>query len=536
MNLKFILFSSLLSTQLNYNLIIILNKKLTKTINSDNNFMRRFVFRILTILIFLFSLNAQKTTITNLEVDKLISPLGLDNKNPDFSWIINSEDYDVVQTHYQIFVATDEFFSKNSLVWDSGKIRSDESVYVMYKGKELSYDTKYFWTVKVWTNQSKRSTQSKIMNWKTGLMNADNWKSNWISVIDRDRDVPQAPYFINDFRLNKKIISATLYITSRGVYEAHINGERIGDSFLTPGWTSYSNRIQYQAYDVKEMLTEGENRIGVVLADGWFKNFKPNQGNRITDYGKSTSFISEMIITYHDGSKESIIDDQNLNYHFGAIRSSSIYNGETIDLNLYDHLWAQPSNQNNHLKKAQIADKYRGRLDHTRNEMIKKREVLSAKELIITPSGDKVIDFGQNLVGWVQFKSDLPKGSEIKLYHAEVLDKDGEFYTKNLRKAKQINTFILNGDKNEICRPVFTFQGFRYLKIEGMNQINLDDFQAVALYSDMEFTGQLTTSNDLINKLQQNIQWGQRGNFLDVPTDCPQRDERLGWTGDAQAF
>ena len=283
MNLKFILFSSLLSTQLNYNLIIILNKKLTKTINSDNNFMRRFVFILLTILIFLFSVNAQKTTITNLEVDKLISPLGLDNKNPDFSWIINSEDYDVVQTHYQILVATDEFFSKNSLVWDSGKIRSDESVYVMYKGKELSYDTKYFWTVKVWTNQSKRSTQSKIMNWKTGLMNADNWKSNWISVIDRDRDLSQAPYFINDFRLNKKIISATLYITSRGVYEAHINGERVGNSFLTPGWTSYSNRIQYQAYDVKEMLNEGENRIGVVLADGWFKNFKPNQGNRITD-------------------------------------------------------------------------------------------------------------------------------------------------------------------------------------------------------------------------------------------------------------
>ena len=498
--------------------------------------MRRFLFIMLTLLLFLFSVNAQKTTITNLEVDKLISPLGLDNKNPDFSWIINAEGYDVSQTHYQIFVATDQIFSKSSLVWNSGKVTSDESVYVMYKGKELSYDTKYFWTVKVWTNQSKRSTQSKIMNWKTGLMNANNWKSNWISVSDQDRDVLQAPYFINDFILNKNIISATLYITSRGVYEAHINGKRVGDSFLTPGWTSYSNRIQYQAYDVKEMLIERENRIGVVLADGWFKNFKPNQGNRITDYGKSSSFISELIITYQDGSKESIIDDQNWNYHFGAIRSSSIYNGEIIDLNLHDHLWAHPSAQNDQVKKAQIADRYIGRLDHTRNEMIKKREVLSAKELIITPSGDKVIDFGQNLVGWVQFKSDLPKGSEVKLYHAEVLDKDREFYTKNLRKAKQINTFILNGDKNEIYRPFFTFQGFRYLKIEGINQINLDDFQAVALYSDMKFTGQLTTSNDLINKLQQNIQWGQRGNFLDVPTDCPQRDERLGWTGDAQAF
>ena len=507
--------------------------KITK---SKNQFMRRFLITTLALLMCFFSIEAQKTTISNLEVDKLISPLGLDNKSPDFSWIINSEDFSTAQTHYQIFVATDEIFSKNSLVWDSGKVSSDESVYVKYVGKALSYDTKYFWTVKVWTNHSKRSTQSKIMNWRTGLMNADNWRSNWISVSNKDRELSQAPYFINDFGLNKKIISANLYITSRGVYEAHINGNRLGDSFLTPGWTSYKNRIQYQAYEVKDMLKIGQNRIGVILADGWFKNFRPNRRDRITDYGEGTSFISELIITYQDGTKKSIINDQNWNYHFGAIRSSSIYNGETIDLNLYDHMWAHPSAQNDHLKKAQIADKYSGRLDHTRNEMIKKREVLSAKELIITPSGDKVIDFGQNLVGWVQFKSNLPKGSEVKLYHAEVLDKDGEFYTTNLRKAKQINTFILNGDKNEICQPVFTFQGFRYLKIEGINQINLDDFQAVALYSDMEFTGQLTTSNDLINKLQQNIQWGQRGNFLDVPTDCPQRDERLGWTGDAQAF
>jgi alpha-L-rhamnosidase len=166
--------------------------------------MRRFLITTLALLMCFFSIEAQKTTITNLEVDKLISPLGLDNKSPDFSWIINSEDFNIAQTHYQIFVATDEIFSKNSLVWDSGKVSSDESVYVKYVGKALSYDTKYFWTVKVWTNQSKRSTQSKIMNWRTGLMNADNWKSNWISVSNKDRELSQAPYFINDFGLNKK--------------------------------------------------------------------------------------------------------------------------------------------------------------------------------------------------------------------------------------------------------------------------------------------------------------------------------------------
>ena len=314
------------------------------------------------------------------------------------------------------------------------------------------------------------------------------------------------------------------------------NGKRVGKSYLTPGWTSYNNRIQYQAYDVKDMLLSGDNRIGVILADGWFRNFRPNRGKRKTDYGDEISFISELVVSFENGTKKSIINDENWSYHFGSIQSSSIYNGEFIDFNLSDPTWSMPLKKNKYSKKAQSVASYNGKLDHTRNEMIKKREVLEAKELITTPSGDKVIDFGQNLVGWVKFKSDLPKGTEVTLYHAEVLDKDGEFYTTNLRAAEQKNTFILNGNADQIYHPTFTFQGFRYLKVEGVDQINIDDFQAVALYSDMEFTGSLTTSNELINQLQENIQWGQRGNFLDVPTDCPQRDERLGWTGDAQAF
>ena len=490
----------------------------------------------LVISLFSLSLLAQKITISDLEVDQLTTPIGIDNPNPKFSWLINSDKYNLKQTHYQIFVAKDKTFSKNSLVWDSGKVKSTASVYVTYDGKPFNYDTQYFWTVKVWTNKSNLHSQSKISHWKTGLMESENWKSDWITVQSEDKDSAKSPYFINDFNVNNKIVSANLYITSRGVYEAYVNGQRVGDSFLTPGWTSYNNRIQYQAYDVLNMIFKGNNRLGVILGNGWFKSFRPNNGERKTDYGEFTSFISELVITYADGKKESIINDNDWNYHFGAIQSSSIYNGETVDLTIHPDQWAQKSYTSKHLKKAQIAEKYSGSLDHTRNEMIKKREVLSAKELITTPSGDKVIDFGQNLVGWVQFKSDLPKGSEVHLYHAEVLDKAGEFYTTNLRKAKQKNTYILNGNKEQIYHPTFTFQGFRYLKVVGVDKINLDDFQAVALYSDMEFTGHLTTSNDLINQLQQNIQWGQRGNFLDVPTDCPQRDERLGWTGDAQAF
>ena len=469
-------------------------------------------------------------------MDKLSNPIGLDSENPDFSWIIKSDDFNLNQTHYQVFVAKDKVFSKNSLIWDSGKVNSSESVYIKYQGNPLEYATKYYWTVKVWTNQSSRPKQSKISWWTTGLMGQKQWKSDWIGVKMEDIKGSKSPYFTNDFILDGKIISANLFITSRGVYESYINGKRVGKSYLTPGWTSYNNRIQYQAYDVKEMLSSGDNRMGVILADGWFRNFRPNRGKRKTDYGDEISFITELIISYEDGTKKSIINDDNWNYHFGAIQSSSIYNGEFADFNLSDPTWSKPKKKNSVSKKAQSVASYNGKLDHTRNEMIKKREVLEAKELIITPSGDKVIDFGQNLVGWVQFKSDLPKGTEVTLYHAEVLDKAGEFYTTNLRAAEQKNTFILNGNSDQIYHPTFTFQGFRYLKVEGLSQINIDNFQAVALYSDMEFTGSLTTSNKLINKLQENIQWGQRGNFLDVPTDCPQRDERLGWTGDAQAF
>ncbi|MDA8762627.1 glycoside hydrolase family 78 protein [Flavobacteriaceae bacterium] len=495
----------------------------------------RFIYSILIFLSF-YSVQAQPISITQLEVDKLANPLGLDSGNPDFSWIIKSDDFNINQTHYQLFVATDKVFSKKSLVWDSGKVNSSESVYVKYQGQSLEYATKYYWTVKVWTNQSSRPKQSKIGSCTSGLMGKEQWKSDWIGVKKEDKNNPKSPYFTNDFVLGGKIKSANLFITSRGVYEAHINGKRVGKSYLTPGWTSYNNRIQYQAYDVKEMLSSGDNRLGVILADGWFRNFRPNRGKRKTDYGDELSFITELVVTYEDGTKKSIINDDNWNYHFGAIQSSSIYNGEFVDFNLSDLTWSKPKKKNTESKKAQSVESYAGMLDHTRNEMIKKREVLKAKELIITPSGDKVIDFGQNIVGWVQFKSNLPKGSEVSLYHAEVLDKEGEFYTTNLRKAKQKNTYVLNGKADQIYHPTFTFQGFRYLKIEGIDQINIDDFKAVALYSDMEFTGSLTTSNKLINQLQENIQWGQRGNFLDVPTDCPQRDERLGWTGDAQAF
>ena len=489
---------------------------------------------------FFFSLHcgiAQKVTVYDLQVDDFYSPMGIDSETPTFSWKTASKEYNVNQTHYQVFVATDAVFSKNSLVWDSGKLASSESVYTVYEGKPLSPDTKYYWTVKVWTSQSSRSSQSRIATWSTGLMKLKNWDTKWITVAEDDdyRSNPKSPYFKNEFKINKKVKSANLHITSRGMYEAYINGKRVGDLYLTPGWTSYNNRIQYQTYNITNLLS-ANNGIGVILGKGWHYGRLMGTKKGEQNYsGNRVSFISQLLITYEDGTKERVIDDSNWNYSYGAILDSEIYNGEYYDANLIEENWSNYGVNNPEYKSAVTVDDYKGILVSTSNEMIKRQETLVAKELITTPSGDKVIDFGQNLTGWVEFKANGKKGDVVKIQHAEILHKE-EFYTDNLRSAKQLNTYVLNGDSDHLYRPHFTFQGFRFIKIEGMEDIDLDDFKAVALYSDMEQSGTFSSSNPLINQLQSNIEWGQKGNFLDVPTDCPQRNERLGWTGDAQAF
>jgi len=484
----------------------------------------------------IISIQSQKTSIVQLEVDEFETPLGLDNPNPNFSWVIQSNKYNLNQTQYQIFVATDEFFSKKNLVWDSEKISSSESLYTKYQGEPLTYDTRYFWMVKVWHNQSSTPVESKISSWTTGLMKTKGWNNRWISVAEEDNSKvnSKSPYFKNEFKVFKKIKTAHLYITSKGMYEAYINGKRVGDLYLTPGWTSYDNRIQYQAYDVTKMIG-AQNGIGVVIGKGWYHGtFMGREPNNDNYKGKRYSFISELVITYKDGSKESVLNDDHWKYFHGAILDAEIYDGEKYNANLIANNWSAYGVMNTKAKPAKF-DTYNGLLISSSNEMIKRHEILKPQKLITTPSGDKVIDFGQNIVGWVEFNTNGKKNDVVTLQHAEILYQD-EFYTENLRGADQLNTYLLNGDPNHLYRPHFSFQGFRYVKVEGMEEIDLDKIKAMALYSDMKKSGTFSTSNSMINQLQSNIEWGQKGNFLDVPTDCPQRDERLGWTGDAQAF
>ncbi|MCH5599533.1 alpha-L-rhamnosidase [Niabella ginsengisoli] len=320
------------------------------------------------------------------------------------------------------------------------------------------------------------------------------------------------------------------------MYEAYLNGKRIGDAWLTPGWTSYNKRLQYQAYDVTGIMQNGKNILGAELGNGWYRSVLGWQNNG-NIYGKILGLLIQVHVDYADGTSDIIVTDDSWKSETGAIAYSQIYNGETIDARKEKGNWKLSSYDDAGWANVQVKDYPLSNIVATVNEAVKKHETFKPVKIFKTPAGEQVIDFGQNLVGWVQIKITGKAGDSVTLSHAEVLDKKGNFYTENLRAAKAQNSYILKGGGQEVFHPHFTWQGFRYVKVDGYpGTLNADNFEAVALYSAMPETGTFTTSNKLINQLQHNIEWGQKGNFLDVPTDCPQRDERLGWTGDAQAF
>ncbi|RFZ84098.1 alpha-L-rhamnosidase [Mucilaginibacter terrenus] len=472
--------------------------------------------------------------ITSLLCENRANPIGLDNTAPRFTWELASDKRNVTQTAFQVRVSTHPNFSK--AVWNSGKITSDSSVHVAYKGKPLMSHTKYYWQVRVWDNEKKASAWSTPAYWITALFNNNEWKAKWIGPGFKEDTLRASPIFRKTFNSNKKVSSAIAFITAHGLYEAQINGKRVGDAYLTPGWTTYNKRLQYQAYEVTNLLNEGNNVIGVTLGSGWYRGII-GFTNHLNIYGKDIALLMQLHITYTDGTTETVVSDESWKSSTGEITYAEIYNGETIDARKVKKGWTTGGYLDAAWSGVQVMDFGVSNLLATYNEPVRKHEIFKPVRVIKTKKNEHLVDFGQNLVGWVKIKLHGKKGQTVTISHAEVLDKDGDFYTENLRSAKAQDTYILSGQGVEVFEPHFTFHGFQYIKVEGYNaELNPDDFEAIALYSDMPATGTFTSSNALINQLQHNIQWGQKGNFLDVPTDCPQRDERLGWTGDAQVF
>ncbi|MBS1976746.1 MAG: family 78 glycoside hydrolase catalytic domain [Bacteroidetes bacterium] len=492
---------------------------------------------ILTLILFL-TLKAQaQVHVDVFRTENLQNPIGITEAQPRFSWQLLADRRNVLQTAYEIRVSSTAAGLSKGDQWNSGKVSSDRSTFVAYAGKPLQSGKEYYWQVRVWDDQSKASNWSIAQSFQMGLLQKSDWKAQWIApTTPEDKDNRPSPLMRKTFSTSKKVTSATAYITAHGMYEAFLNGKRIGDAYLSPGWTSYNKRLQYQVYDVTPLVTQGNNAVGVMLGSGWYRGFIGFDGQH-DYYGKKLGLLFQLDITYSDGSHDLILSDGSWKNATASVLASEIYHGETIDARLEKTGWNTSGYDDLSWTAVEVTGDPLDNLVATYNEPIRKHEAFSVKKVITTPKGEKVLDFGQNLVGWVQVKIRGNAGDRITLYHAEVLDKEGNFYTENLRPAKQKNQYILKGGSEELFEPHFTFQGFRYVRIEDFpGEIKPENFTAITLYSDMRPTGTFTSSHPLINQLQHNIQWGQRGNFLDVPTDCPQRDERLGWTGDAQAF
>ena len=497
--------------------------------------MRYLIVGLLLCTISSFSYSKANLSLYDLTVDDRKNPIGVDNPKPRFTWKIQSTNRSVSQIQYELRVALRENDVKKgkNLIWHSGTVNTEQSLYIRYGGPDLRSKQRYYWQVRIRDNQGHTSAWSAVQHWETGLLDKKEWSAKWIEaekVTDGKDGAP--PLFFKDFEIPSNIESARLYVTAHGIYDVALNGQKISEQLFNPGWTSYHKRLQYQTYDVTSLLKKGQNSTLVTIGDGWYRGFL-EWGRKRNFYGKEVALLYQLEVKLTNGSHIVIHSDDTWKSSFeGPIRSSSIYNGETVDTRV-----------NNDVSAIKFADGVRV-MDYSLDNLVAqqgppilKHEYFDPVEVSKNAKGELIVDFGQNLVGWVRLNITGKSGDTVTLHHAEVLDKEGDLYIESLRAATQENKYVLNG-KQQVIEPSFTFQGFRYVRISGAGSKDIDSkgLKAIAIYSAMKPTGSFESSNPLINQLQSNIQWGQKGNFLDIPTDCPQRDERLGWTGDAQVF
>lgn len=436
-------------------------------------------------------------------------PIGIDTAHSGFSWKIISDEHDVLQSECSLSV-----YKGSEKVY--GYSARDEKSFVVYNGEVLEPFTQY--DVRLSVKDNRGNTAEGATCFETGKINGE-FSAKFIAPKGLSSQV---------YTLSKKIALAAsvkrarLYATAHGLYECRINGKKAGDLYFAPYWTDYRHTLEYQTYDVTDLLREGENDLQIIVGKGWYAGtigFVAG-GPR---YGERTSAMAEIRIDYADGSSETVVTDESWRAEECFIRDSEFYFGEQQDFTF------EPSCGGT---EEVCADK--GRLVGQLNEPVRCIGEVKPVAAFRTPKGEYVMDFGQNVVGFVRLSVKGERGEKIVIRHAEILDEKGNFYTENLRTAKSEDSYVLSGEA-QILQPHFTFHGFRYIQIVG-REIDKENVVAMVLHSDMKSAGKFECSDKRINRLWENIVWGQRGNFVDVPTDCPQRDERLGWTGDANVF
>ena len=389
---------------------------------------------------------------------------------------------------------------------------------------ELRPYTRYYVQVKVTTDLGETAVSTPV--WFETAKQEDEWTGTWITT---DCDDTFHPTFIKEFAAEKEVVSARLFISGLGLYTAILNGRRIGEEVLTPYYSNYHDEIQYITYDILDLLKKepgAANRIEVSLGNGWYKG-RFGLGDRRENFGSRFQIIADIRLVYTDGTKETIGTDASWKYQGSDTAFSDIYDGEVIDR----LLWEAKENP----EKNAVPTRAEGKLTARYSLPVLEMETLPVKEILHTPAGETVLDFGQNFAGYVAFHSRAPKGTRIVLDFGEILQ-HGSFYNENYRSAKAQFTYISDG-REEVVKPQFTFYGFRYVRVTGWEgELKAEDFTGIAVYSKMKVTGHIETGHEGVNQLFSNTMWGQKSNSIDFPTDCPQRDERLGWTGDVQIF
>lgn len=455
---------------------------------------------------------------------------------PQFGWELESDRRNVKQVSYRIQTAKDEAFEK--VVFDSGVVKSEESAHVFAEGVKLESARRYFVRVKVNDGQEE-TLWSETGTFVTALVDGEKWQAPFVSAETDDtyKEVSKGTYVRGIFEIKKGIKEAYAYTTALGLYNFYLNGEKVGEDEMTPGWTSYQRHLLYQTYDVKKYLKQGVNAGGAMLAAGWYKGVMGLTKAR-NNYGDKTAFAMELVIRYEDGETEIICTDESWKGCDSPVVFAEIYHGETYDAALEIPGWSEAEEPEADWRSVVTVPFNTEALRAQTGARVRMMDKMPAKRIFTTPKGERVIDFGQNMTGRVHVTAHGKAGDVIELHCFEILNPvDGNVYLDNMRTARTTEKYVFAREETVTWYPRFTYMGFQYAMIVSYpGEPKCEDFMAYTMHSNMEATGKLSCSNPLLNQLHHNYLWGLKGNFLDVPTDCPQRDERLGWTGDAQIF
>ena len=503
---------------------------------------------------------------SNLRCEYETNPLGIDVTVPRLSWVVNDTRRGAVQSAYRILVSENEKTLRDDVgdVWDSGKVNTNQSVQVTYRGLPLASGSRYYWKVQIWDQAGRPSGFSQAAWWEMGLLDRDEWGANWIgdgaSVPDRDEDFYEdipAPLFRKPFPAEADVKKARLYISGLGYYEAFINGQRVGDHVLDPGWTNYGKRVQYSTYDVTDLIKQGENVLGVMLGNGWYNPLPMRLFGRwnlreILTIGQP-KFIAHLKIRYTDGREEVISSDETWKVSGGPILRNNVYLGEKYDARLEQTGWRQPGFEDTAWSLAIHVEPPAGRLIAQIQPPIRITRTLNPVAITEPEPGTFIVDMGQNYAGWIRMRVQGSEGTEIKMRYGELLYNDGALnglttvacQIKEMwrmdggpgapKTAWQEDTYILKGGEEEYFQQHFTFHGFRYIEVKGYpGTPTLDDFIGLRLNADLESAGAIESSNELFGQIQNMVDWTFLSNVFSIQSDCPAR-EKFGYGGDIVA-